>query len=270
MRGRGCVTISHERAQKVAIDRRERGYAAWTELERIGGIWPKPIDPPEHWQSGFWDGMGEYDAQDVQEVIRVASANFNAAQSWPWVARATFNYQSDRVTAETLKHSQSDANELVSSLAKRARGLAKALMEIDELLFQPVGVVGESHREKTLQVSIAIDQLLGGATTVHSLSTGKAALQFKLWAIADVCDAHGKHVGTGRRRGLQDPHLRLLVLRLASYWISVTDRPPSASNPFRSDGKDGPFVRLVDGCAKIGGGQGAGRKQVAIILKTIP
>lgn len=252
-------------AQKIASARLDRGKAAWEALKLAGGIWPPcSFDPP---QVGIWDGMGEYDSDVVQKIVRDALPKIAAERAWPWVARAIFIYETERVIRDSYAPPEPNADLLIDQIRSHSDALWKSLIAVNFLTIKSPEEVGKPHFDKAGKVYNALRMHFVGPTSV-----GDEYSHFleDLKAVSEVCAGYSGNVARDRRRGASDPHLSLLVWELADFWRQATRRNPSAADPARKDGKHGPFVRLVNGCLSISEVPNASPKQVANAIKHPP
>lgn len=112
-------------AHKISIARLTRGKAAWDALGVTDRLWPPcGISPPP---VGIWEGMGEYDADAVQAVVRDAMPNIPADKAWPWVARAIYCYDRERSVGAIGMLRDTNADILVQQVQKQAIALKQIL-----------------------------------------------------------------------------------------------------------------------------------------------
>jgi hypothetical protein len=256
----------------IAVARRKKGVAAWRIVEEAGGPWPEVEvrGLTKFWQEDFWDGIGEYELSAITSVVKDCLPRISMVRSWPWIARATFRNESTRKIAAVMPELGESASDLIKSIRRQSQSLMENLMALDEMSLLPARSLSDQRQRLAQAARDAIDSRLGGATSVRSLLTGKVALQWRLLEVVKALDSLCIETIHPRTRGGADPWLGPLVLELAMFWSAATNRRPSTSTPCRKDGKPAPFVRLVDGCARLAGGNGATAKQVAAILKYVP
>lgn len=251
-------------AMQIRNERRERGQAAWDVLVLRGGIWPEAESatlPPQ-----MLDGMGEYLAADVQSILADALSSAPVDRAWPWVAHAAFLYSGDRRINATLSNSEDNADKLVERIGNQAGKLVSSLIALNSIGLRGPDVVGKPHADKAWRLLSDLQNQFAGPQ-----STGREYVQFveKLAFIEDTCKSRRSTVAKSRKRGASDPHLALLVWHLAAFWRRAANREPSAADPGHID-RDGPFVRLVNGCLRMAHGPTATSAQVDRAIRTPP
>lgn len=253
---------------KEICERRERGGAAWTAVVQAGGLWPEASDgftPQEE----FWEALGSFSLSDFEPVIADTLPHAEAARCWPWLARATYQYKWNVQIPERYVHWNDSVQELRRAIIDKADGLLRDLMALDQIAARPATRLIDPDRVLARGLIDAINAALGGAASALHPNIGMFDLQRKLHVASR--SASGVPVPpTNKSRGVSNPWLRLLVWELAMFWAAATDRQPSSARPSRADGRDGPFVRLVQGCAALVADMPVSRKQVETLLKDIP
>lgn len=251
--------------QTVADLRLKRGKAVWDTLHSSVGIWPAcHVSPPPF---GIWDGMGEYDPNAIQTLLKDALPKIAAERAWPWVARATFIYETERAIRDSYAPPEPNADILIKKIRRQADELWKSLIAINFLTIKSPEEVGRQHYDKAWQVQNAFQTHFGGPA---SMGVEYSKFLNSVQAVSRVCAENRDNVARNRKRGASDPHLSLLVLYLAEFWLAASGRKPSAADPFRADGKPGPFVRLVNGCLVIAGAPEVTAKQVEAAINAPP
>lgn len=252
---------------EVIAARRERGRMAWVALEAVGGVYPalNALQTGED----FWEAMGEYSQEHFASLIADTLPTIPAERFWPWLAQATYDYRSYVEAAASLIHWADNASDIHRSIVQGAQRLINDLVALSEIGSLPPTRSYDPNRKLAIVLQTALDDALGGRATALTPRQGVFHLVRQLQVVSDTAKGIDP-LPANNLRGPTDPWLKWLVLPLSMKWEHVTKRRPSTSPPSRSDGRDSPFVRLVQGCQAVMGKEPASRKQVATALADLP
>lgn len=257
--------LNYLEAQKIADARLQSGQVAWDNLLRIGGIWPdtEPANLPPQMR----DAMGEYSIVQVQPILSDALPCAPVDRAWPWIAHAAFVYSSELKISASYMLPETNADKLVERTGKQAGKLHSSLMALNFFGIRGPEEVGKPHADKAWGLLSDLQIYFGGPQ-----SNGKEYARFTecLAFIENACKARAAIAAINRRRGASDPHLSLLVWYLSDFWYRATERPPSAADPVRKDGRPGPFVRMVNACQSLAGHRHATMAGVSRALENAP
>lgn len=256
--------LNYLEAQKIAGARLQRGQVAWDNLLRIGGICPET--EPANLPPQMRDAMGEYSIVQVQPILSDALPCAPVDRAWPWIAHAVFVYSSELKISASYMLPETNADKLVERTGKQAGKLHSSLMALNFFGIRGPEEVGKPHADKAWGLITDLQIYFGGPQ-----SNGKEYAHFieSLAFMENACTARGATVASSRKRGASDPHLSLLVWYLADFWRRAAHREPSAADPGHRE-RDGPFVRLVNGCLNLADGPLATPPQVDRAIKNPP